>query len=160
METLPPANFYGYTVFCDDIRQEAGGKVTFVGVYTDHMVVHGTFPCLLPKFAMWIQYNQRRDKVVTPVKFAIFLPGDTDEPSIITEIPDEGALQGMKNAQDMAKAYPQQEENSPAFVGLGHRTIFSPFVIAEPGLILVRAIREDRFLRLGGIRVLAGTVPT
>jgi hypothetical protein len=155
METIPASDFYGHTLFCDDIRPEASGKINFVGTYTTHMVVHGLFPFLLPKFGIWIQYNQHRDKVITPVRFAIFVPGDKDdEPSIVTQVPDEAVEDAIQKAKERAKQNPQDEEKDPSFIGLGNHTLFSPFVIAEPGLIRVRAIREDKFVRLGALRVI------
>jgi hypothetical protein len=155
METIPPTDFYGHTLFCDDIRQEASGKITFVGVYTDRMVVHGDFPLILPKFALWIQYNQRRTSVLTPVEFAIFLPGDKDEPSLIVQVPEEGVQRAIENANRTANAEPEQQEANPVFVDVGNHTVFSPFVISEPGIIMVRAIREDKLVRLGALRVIA-----
>lgn len=37
-----------YSLFCDDIRQELGDKVSLIGIYGSHMYVHG-FPARLPK---------------------------------------------------------------------------------------------------------------
>lgn len=40
-----------FTIFCDDIRQEMGGKITYVGTYTGSMQVP-KFPTMLPKFCI------------------------------------------------------------------------------------------------------------
>lgn len=154
MDTITPSDFYGHTIFCDDIRQEASGKVTFIGTYTDHMVVHGDFPLLLPKFGLWIQYNQRPTHVIRPIQFGIFLPGDDDDkPSIILQIPDEKTDAAIKKAGYLVSDLSLSEAKNPTFVGLGSQTVFSPFIIPGPGLIKVRAIRGDKLFRLGSLAV-------
>ena len=50
---------YGYTIFCDDIRAEVGGKLTYVGSYSGTMLVHGSFPTIVPKLALGIVYCRR-----------------------------------------------------------------------------------------------------
>jgi hypothetical protein len=40
-----------FTLFSDDIRQEVGGKITYVGTYTGSMQVP-EFPATLPKFCI------------------------------------------------------------------------------------------------------------
>ena len=159
MKTIAPLDFYGHTIFCEDIRQETTGKVTLIGVYTDHMVVHGTFPVLLPKFGLWIQYNQRPDHFMRPVIFAIFLPEDPDDqPSIELQVPDEQIDAAIANSGSLKKNVSLSEKN-PVFVGLGSRTLFSPFIIQSPGLIRVRAIRNNELVRLGSLPVYAASDP-
>jgi hypothetical protein len=83
MTVLPIPEIYGYTIFCDDIRQEVGGKISFVGVYSGTMFVHGEFPVTLPKFAFGISLMQRREILEPNIQVQIFLPGDPeDSPSI------------------------------------------------------------------------------
>lgn len=161
METIPPSDFYGYSIFCDDIRQEATGKITFVGVYTNHMVVHGSFPFLLPKLGVWIQYNQRPEHVVKPIRFAIFLPTDAeDSPSIVMEMPEAQTEEAIAKSGYLARDFSLSDDENPTFVGLGTQTVFSPFIIPSPGLIRVRAIRGDKFARLGGLVVYGPSGPT
>ena len=40
-----------FTTFCDDIRQEIGGKLSYMGVYSSDLYVGG-FPITLPKFCV------------------------------------------------------------------------------------------------------------
>lgn len=47
------------TLFCDDIREEASGKLLLIGVYSDNMLVK-RFPANLPGLCISV-------KVVTPV---------------------------------------------------------------------------------------------
>src|SRR6266849_4932270 len=43
LETAPAPDFYGNTIFCDDIRLELEGKITYVGVYTGSLLVKADF---------------------------------------------------------------------------------------------------------------------
>lgn len=46
---------FEYAIVCDDIRQEIGNKLTFVGVYQDQIIVPA-FPYTFPKLCFFIQY--------------------------------------------------------------------------------------------------------
>jgi hypothetical protein len=162
METIPPPDFYGHTVFCDDIRREEGGKVTFVGAYATHLYVHVPFPLVMPKFGVWIQYNQRREKLIKPIVFHIFLPGqeDDDQPSIIMEAPEEGTDEAVNKSGYLKDALDLDDEISPTYVGIATGTVFSPFVIPQAGLIKVRAVRGNKLARLGALAVLPANIPS
>jgi hypothetical protein len=45
-----------YAIICDDIRQEIGNKLTFVGVYQDQIIVP-SFPFTFAKLCFFIQYT-------------------------------------------------------------------------------------------------------
>jgi hypothetical protein len=145
---------YGDTIFCDDIRAEIGGKLTFVGMYTTVMFVYGTFPFVIPKFALRIVYRQRHDSIILPIKFWIFVPGDSDEkPSIELVIPDEAAQQTIDNVMKMAAT--AQETMQHPYATIFSQMILSPFLIREPGMLKVRAVRGDRLIRLGALLIKA-----
>lgn len=46
---------FEYAIICDDIRQEIGNKLTFVGVYQDQIIV-SRLPFTFPKLCFFIQY--------------------------------------------------------------------------------------------------------
>src|SRR5262249_10273063 len=103
MKTADPPDAWGYTIFCDDIRVEVGGKLTYVGSYGGRMGVYGTFPCVLPKIFLGIVYYQHLGKVELPIKFWVFLPGDADEkPSIVAEWPREAVEQSIREAEALS----------------------------------------------------------
>lgn len=140
---------YGYTIFCDDIRAEVDGKVTYVGAYSGTMFVRGTFPVTLPKFALGIVYLQRHDKVMLPITFHVFLPEAKDEPSIVAEMSEEAARSAMLLGQDLA----QRVGTEAAFTTLYSHLTFAPFRIAQLGLLRVRAVRGDHLIRLGTLQI-------
>jgi hypothetical protein len=146
---------FGYTTFCDDIRQEAGGLVSLIGVYRARMFVHGTFPISIPKFGFAISYWQRRELVLPgPIRIRITLPGDTDEkPSIETELPADAAEKMF--AEEMQFATSISADTN--FAAVHANFILAPLVFNCPGIIRVRAVRGDELVRLGSLRVLQGT---
>jgi hypothetical protein len=142
--TLTTPEIYGYTIFCDDIRQEVGGKISFVGVYSGTIFVHGEFPVTLPKFAFGISLIQRRELVEPNIEVQIFLPGDAeDSPSIRGQLsePMEGAL-----AAQIARGV---DETATMHINL----VAASLTFKEPGIMKVRAIRRGDLIRLGSIRI-------
>jgi hypothetical protein len=151
MTVLPIPEIYGYTIFCDDIRQEVGGKISFVGVYSGTMFVHGEFPVTLPKFAFGISLMQRREILEPNIQVQIFLPGDPeDSPSIGGHIsePIEGAV-----AAETARAVERLPKGDERIVAMHMNLIAAPFVIKESGIMKVRAVRRGDLIRLGSIRI-------
>lgn len=45
-----------FTLLCDDIRQEVGGKVSIIGLYDHHIVVPHV-PYILPKICFYIRFS-------------------------------------------------------------------------------------------------------
>src|SRR6266446_595417 len=78
---------YGYTIFCDDIRDEIGGKVTFVGTYRNALLIHGDFPFTLSQLAMSISFVTQANLRPERLPLRVYLPGDPeDSPSIVGEL--------------------------------------------------------------------------
>lgn len=50
---------FEYTIICDDIRQEIGNKLTFVGTYQDLIIV-SKLPYTFPKLCFFVQYKDVR----------------------------------------------------------------------------------------------------
>jgi hypothetical protein len=48
---------YGVTTYCDDIREEVGGKLTFVGCYSGDMNIYGIAPAALAIFCAYISFR-------------------------------------------------------------------------------------------------------
>jgi len=157
--TLDPPEIYGYTIFCDDIRQEIGGKFSYIGVYSGFMFVPA-FPITLPKLCLAISLLQRREILEANIGLRIFLPGETDDntPSIQAEFQElkEGIIAEQTAAEVAALPKPDI-----SFVAMHAKMLFSPIVITQAGDIRVRAIRRGELIRLGGLRVhIAPTEPS
>jgi hypothetical protein len=48
-----------HCIFCDDVRQEIGSKMSFMGIYSDELLVPPPLPVFLPRFAVvvWLKFN-------------------------------------------------------------------------------------------------------
>jgi len=142
---------FGYTVFCDDIRQETTGKLIYIGVYHERtMVVHGTFPLTLPRLSFAISTLQKIGSVSPTIKIRVFAPGDPDDaPSIEAEAPvaqDEADLKA--NLIDVPEAQRK-------FVTMTTVMQFDNFQLKEPGLIRVKADIGDKRYSIGSLRITA-----
>ena len=142
---------YGYTIFCDDVREEVLGKLTLVGVYRGEMtviLVPGQ-SMNIPKLHALTYYFERPDERHEPLELRVYLPGDAeDAPSQRTEIPprDEpppGAFSDAEGADDPR-------------IQLMFGFQFAPLVVRESGYLKVRLQRGDKVYRLGamGIRLI------
>ena len=148
MSVLDPPDFYGYTIFCDDIRFEVANKLTFVGVYTSQFVLYAdTLPAAIPKLAMSVNYRQRYDKVVFPVQFRLFFPWQPEAP-IVLDPPEQFVQPSIEGARELS-----DRSGEVAYVTAAFHFAFSPFTIMSPGIIKIRAVRGDDLVRLGGLEI-------
>ena len=150
METAPPPEAFGHVIFCDDIRNEIGNKLTFVGCYFGDMLITSDFPAVIPRFCLAVDYSQQRGKIIMPIKFVVFLPGDPeDKPSIEFGTPQEvnEAVLAQAEARTVALGGSPDFATFAAQVGLGN------LPIPEPGVMKVRAIRGEQLIRLGSLRI-------
>jgi hypothetical protein len=140
----PVPDFYGYSIFCDDIRLEIDGKVTYVGAYTSGILLVKTdFPVTLPKFCVAIFFNQKKGLFKPSLRIQIYLPGDTDE---------KASIEAEVTAQEPPSiGNPENRE----YTMFGSNMVFAPFTIDQPGRIKVRILRDGVLHRMGNLRVLS-----
>jgi hypothetical protein len=138
---LEAPDFFGYSIFCDDIRQEIDGKVTYVGVYSGAMAIRAKLPIVLPKFCIGIVFAQRRPLFTPDIGIRIFVPGDSDEKASI-----EAQFSGPFEL-------PEEKTAEATMVRMTANVVFSPFPINNAGAIKVRILRNDLLHRLGTLSV-------
>jgi hypothetical protein len=156
MALLPAPDVYGYTIFCDDIRQEVGGKVSFIGSYSGTMIVNVPFPATLPIFAMGITLLQRRRVFIPNIRLWVFLPGDPDDaPSMQAEAGEsiDGAIAAATSAETDALHPDAHGLEEDRYVILHTHIRVSQLTIKQPGVMKVRAVIVDDMVRLGGMRI-------
>lgn len=131
----------GHVVFCDDIRHEVSGKITFVGTYTNVMYINGSLPAVLPKLCMGIVYRQEND-CTEDVTIKVFMPGQDDDAENVATFKLE--------AQPVLIPPPTDE-----FTFGEYRIFFEApgTPILQEGRIRVRAYRGDDEIRLGTLTV-------
>jgi hypothetical protein len=150
---------FGYTVFCDDIRNEVGGKNTYVGVYTGNLAVP-SFPAILPKFGIVATLLEPRAMAEARdwnITVHIYLPGDaTDGPTLTASLPPV-----PKELYATLDASPVPDDpDVPRLIMVSAGFILSPMTLREPGRIKVRALYKDEtIIKLGSIKIEAARQP-
>lgn len=132
---------YVHTLYCDDVRTEVGGKMTFVGVYQNQLVVHHLGPVSLPKLCVVATAQTPKEKPFERLCFKL-LQDDTVLQEI--EIPPE-ALQ-------MAITLSDNDPNS-AFQSYGMILTLQPFNIEKSCVLRIRAETESEELAASALRV-------
>jgi hypothetical protein len=148
----------GFTIFCDDIREEIGGKTTFVGAYDAVMVIHAAFPAALPKFGFHIRIYEPANLITErdfPIGLSIHLPGE-QEPSLSQVLPaDPEAARA-----ELARLPWRPTGERPLLARITLNWIASPLVLKEPGAIRVLANYKGDILRCGTLQVIPATAVT
>jgi hypothetical protein len=143
--------YYATTIFCDDIRPEAGSKFSLMGVYGGKLVAEDSFPLTMPKFGFSITYVQRQDVYLPEASIRIYLPGDEDgKPSITGEISDGAERQEARIKEAAANPVAPGEV---AYIAMGANLLFAPLTLKEAGLIKVRLIRAGEEVKAGRLQV-------
>jgi hypothetical protein len=139
---------FGYSIFCDDIRNEVGGKLSFIGCYNAVMFVSSTFPLVLPKFCAHMTVLTDISQPFLSVVARCYLPGEI-EPVVEEKIntPDPA---GQLELAAKAERHPE-----PRYIAVSASLILSPIHIQEPGLIRIRAVVDGgpEEMKLGSLRV-------
>lgn len=136
---------YGWTIFCDDIREEVGGKSSFMGVYQGILILNSVFPVAMPKFAMSVNYRIfHGDTRLDDIDLKVFLPGDDEaNASFSTMIPVSELFADFET--------PIPDEGSFAQISFG--IILSPMILKEAGKIKVRGTGGAGLIKLGTLKV-------
>jgi hypothetical protein len=132
MAVIAPTTPYGYTIFCDDIRQEANGKLIYIGVYSAEMIIFGTPPMLLPTFVAATTYRERPGESDAPVKIKMFVPG-SDDAAVELDLP----VAVMRSAQFAPET---EGEDRMYAASIPIRAV--SLLLKQDGLIKIRAYRE------------------
>jgi hypothetical protein len=81
---------FGYTIFCDEIRDDPTGKVTCAGIYGHVLFAPSEFPFTLSKVALLVRYvapfssERERADIPTELELQIYFPGDGDTMPTVT----------------------------------------------------------------------------
>ncbi len=141
---------YGYSIFCDDIRAEASGKLSFIGCYNGVMFVSDAFPLILPKLCVHLHILSPANQPFSSIVARCYGPGQ-DEPIAEEPIDAPPREEQLKIAAEL-KGNP----GVPRYIVAAASLIFEPMQLREGGLIRVRAVLDDDDIELplGSLRVL------
>lgn len=144
---------YAHATYCDDIRQELGGKLTLVGVYSGSLLVP-SFPVTLPKLCLVLQIVTAADSPLKGLKIRVLM----DEAVIAEgELPEGDLEEGF--AAVAADSDDSTPEADLRFL-LGAHFIFSPIKFEGPGAIRIRIETEDGEMKANALRIERAKAPT
>jgi hypothetical protein len=147
---------FGYAFFCDDVRHEVGGKLTFVGVYQAFLYLNQDFPASLSKLVLSIHYSERLGIETKATSIRISLPGDLDDqPSFVGELPMADIHRAPKPPSGEDQGLPP-----PQFLNVATQITLAPLQLKSSGLINVWVQRGDEKIQLGLLRILRAPVTT
>ena len=133
------------TTFCDDVRQEVGGKLSLIGIYDTVMYVP-QFPVTLPKLWIVTAYSMSYDEPPKNLKIRVL---KNSEPLADLDATPE-YLQQLANAR--AAVVPMPDDVQRAITS--HTQVcFSPFVIDGPCFLRVIAITDRGEVRGRGLQI-------
>lgn len=142
---------FGSCIFCDDIRQEVGGKMSYMGAYYGALFAP-SFPFTVSKFAIAVTFFEPLEMSVArtwnvPVK--LFVPGD-DNALASGEVP----IVSKEAIDAQLKSTLPDDLDIPKLVIYQLAFTMAPFIFQMPGRIKMRAIYSDTMIvKLGSLRV-------
>lgn len=126
-------------LFCDDIREEVGGKLSYMGVYTDQMAVP-TLPFTVLMLSIQLKLRFTLDSLDTPANFVVDLLGKQHR--LVLPLHDKTAP--PLGADEVTATY---------------QLAFTDVVVEAPGTVAVLFEQgEDRTV-LGELRVVGTVTP-
>lgn len=134
---------YLQTIFCDDIRHEMGGKLSYIGVYSGRLIVPD-FPMTLPKLCVAVCALTSADRPFGNLVLRVFKDDD-----VLTE--------GVLDESQLSRAceIPAGEASAAAdrVLALQALFVFSPFHLGTPCLLKVQAKTDEGELHGPGLMV-------
>jgi hypothetical protein len=135
---------WGFSLFCDDIRPELGGKYSIMGVYQVDMILMTPPPFVAPKFGILVKYFETLESRDGDLSLKIYMPGDQkDAPTITMPVP----------RAEIGPSPPDLDADQERIFAATIPVVLAPFVIAKEGFIKVRMSRGDVVTNLGSLKI-------
>lgn len=137
-------------IYCDDIRNELGAKLSFIGVYSADMLLP-SFPITLPKFCVFVS-------VRLPVSeypkehIAISLFQGNNEISTM-EMDKEGLAQSKPLPHDSEPALEGESSPEERSIVLSIGITISPISFEAPTLLKVRAKIDGEEIKGNSLKI-------
>lgn len=135
-------------VFCDDLRQEANGKLLHIGVYNDDALFDGPFPWALPN-GLWclLKYLEPYPEIVPHFRVKVRL--ESKAVGIVNLIETD-----MPMADDIPqKGYFSFETNAIRTLALNMNIHLPTLVFQEPAKLAVLVVRDGEEISAGRLRI-------
>jgi hypothetical protein len=121
-------------IYCDDVRTELGGKLSFMGVYQKDMFTTG-FPIVLPKFCIHLAAVTPIENPYQKLNFQILRDNDTLAEIVL----DEDQLKAA------AQATTEDDEELTHIIRVGMS--FTPLQLDGPCTLRIRVNTETEELK-------------
>ena len=128
-----------HLIVCEDIRQEAGGKKSLMGVFSSQIICP-SLPLQLNRLCFRVSIETPKSRPIKSLEIEI---AAVDEPSVKIPIP-AGSLASMLKAGENPEA---------THLEYIMEIVATPFSISKEGPIRVSARVNDRKVRVGAIWV-------
>ena len=150
-----------FTIYCDDIRSEIGGKSTLVGCYNGLMHIHGALPIQIPKFGISVHLlvsESELDIFARPdIQFVVYgttgveiFSANVDLSAMVMHSDDINA--SSESALKITEK--SQKEKSEKFIPLNLNFLLSPVLVERDGFIRTRIKVGKKIIKIGSLMVM------
>lgn len=131
---------YAHTMFCDDVRHEIGGKISFMGVYSGKLI-SSDLPGILPKLCVAVTLHTA---IENPFKKLSIKGIFRDQEVFAMELGEEeiSVAESQAAKRDDASAY---------YVQL--LAILSPFQVEEPGRLSLQILADGERIKTASLDI-------
>ena len=135
-----------FAIFCDDVRLEAGGKLSFMGVYHGHLMI--PLPhVVLPRLCAVIHLRTPAAEPFQELTFRLM----RGEEVLVTHRVEKPVIPTMPSGT------PDAADGEPSFSNTSVLHI-SPFEISADCVLLARVETESEILKAGGLVIRTNAV--
>lgn len=135
----------GFVVYCDDVRQEVGGKLSYMGVYNSSLYPSQPFPAVLSKLFAVVNYSEPEEVEAAPIVLEITLEYDDGRSVqlISADVP----------MNELSFNFDNNSSNAQLSRLISAPAAFERLPIDAPGRMRVSIIREGRRYRLNSLAI-------
>lgn len=118
-----------YGVYCDDIRQEVGNKLTLVGIYSGgELIFHIPFPAVIPKLCVSSTFVYQTNERPREVEFKVTLEGNEIARAVV-----------QPPAEQQRSIFEGVEDGFPSRALIQANFILSPLTLEKESILRLEA---------------------
>jgi hypothetical protein len=133
-------------LFCEDIREEASGQHTIVGVMPDNFQHPGDFPIAIPKLGIYLRVHIGVEEEPTPLSATLELG------EFVQQFTDF-------DADFIRKAQTEAASTGSPFAGLITKAVAAPFPINGLGRLRLVVTRRGQATEVAGLNITSAPAP-
>ena len=141
---------WGFSIFCEDIRDEIGGTSSWMGVLKGSLDVISEFPVMIAKLSVVIKYYEVPGIHNEDLEFRIYSTDDV-------------VIAGVKFEKNFREAFSKLEDEFSGegqLISLEIPFEFSPMNFPKPGVLKVRMFDGSQEMKLGSLVVRSSPPPS